>query len=181
MVAGGSSWLRRPSGDLVRRVADAALASDLVEPDLGAVVFHDLDLLDARLAVAIKANALVAVLRRCVERGAGLEAASWEEVALAVAAGCEPSRIVYDSPAKTRTEIGRALRAGVHVNADSLDELDRIIEVRAEHPESTATVGLRVNPAVGGGSIPATSVASPSSRATWTRVCPTTATRRSTS
>lgn len=177
MAAGGSSWLRRPSGDLVRRVADAALASDLVEPDLGAVVFHDLDLLDARLdeltaafpagtlhAVAIKANALVAVLRRCVERGAGLEAASWEEVALAVAAGCEPSRIVYDSPAKTRTEIGRALRAGVHVNADSLDELDRIIEVRAEHPESTATVGLRVNPAVGGGSIPATSVASPSSR-----------------
>ena len=108
-AAGGSSWLRRPSGDLVRRVADAALASDLVEPDLGAVVFHDLDLLDARLdeltaafpagtlhAVAIKANALVAVLRRCVERGAGLEAASWEEVALAVAAGCEPSPVGID-------------------------------------------------------------------------------------
>jgi diaminopimelate decarboxylase len=177
MAGGGSSWVRRPPGDLVRRVADTALASDLVAPDLGAVVFHDLDLLDARLdeltaafpdgtlhAVAIKANALVEVLRRCVERGAGLEAASWEEVALAVAAGCEPSRIVYDSPAKTRTEIGQALRRGVHVNADSLDELDRIIELRSEHPESTATVGLRVNPAVGGGSIPETSVASPSSR-----------------
>ena len=176
-VGRGSSWQRRPSGDLIRRVADAALASDLVQPDLGAVVLHDLDLLDARLdeltasfpsgtlhAVAIKANPLVEILRRCVERNAGLEAASWEEVALAVAAGCEPSRIVYDSPAKTRTEIARALELGVHVNADSVDELDRIIDVRAACPDSTATVGLRVNPAVGGGSIPATSVASPSSR-----------------
>jgi diaminopimelate decarboxylase len=159
MAVGDGSWLRRPSGDLVRRVAEAALCSDLVAPDVGAVVFHDLDLLDARLdelTAAFPDGTLHAI--------AILEAASWEEVALAFAAGCEPSRIVYDSPAKTRTEIARALEAGVHVNTDSLDELDRVIEVRAAYPDSTATVGLRVNPAVGGGSIPATSVASPSSR-----------------
>jgi diaminopimelate decarboxylase len=94
------------------------------------------------------------VLRRCVERGVGLEAASWEEVALAVAAGCEPSRIDYDSPAKTFTEIARALELGAHGNADSLDELDRIIDLRRDYPDSTATVALRVNPVVGGGSIP---------------------------
>ncbi|NHA66750.1 type III PLP-dependent enzyme domain-containing protein [Phycicoccus flavus] len=172
-----STWLERPSGALVRRVADAALASGLVGPDDGAVVLHDLDLLDARIAelraafpphavhtVAVKANPVLEILRACVAAGAGLEAASWEEVALSLAAGCPPERVVYDSPAKTRTDIARALAAGVHVNADSLDELDRVIEVREDHPDSTATVGLRVNPLVGGGSIPATSVASPSSR-----------------
>ena len=177
MTDPASSWLRRPPGHLVRRVADAALASGLVGPDDGAVVLHDLDLLEARIdelvaafpahavhTVAVKANPLVAVLRACVERGAGLEAASWEEVALALAAGCDPSRVVYDSPAKTVTEIRRSLEAGIHVNADSLDELDRIIEVRSGMEHSDATVGLRVNPAVGSGSIPATSVASPSSR-----------------
>ena len=172
-----SSWLERPSGALVRRVADAALAGDLVGTDEGAVVFHDLDLLDARIddlvaafpahavhTIAVKANPLVEILRACVERGAGLEAASWEEVALSLAAGCDPSRVVYDSPAKTRTEIRAALEAGIHINADSLDELDRIIEIRDPMVSCDATVGLRVNPAVGGGSIPATSVASPSSR-----------------
>jgi diaminopimelate decarboxylase len=171
------SWADRPSGGRIRRVADAATASGLVGPEDGAVVFHDLDLLDERLAelirafpantvhtVAVKANPVVEILRACVRAGAGLEAASWEEVALALAAGCEPARIAYDSPAKTRSEIERALSVGVHVNADSLDELDRIIEVRAGMPASTATVGLRVNPNVGGGSIPSTSVASPSSR-----------------
>jgi diaminopimelate decarboxylase len=176
-VTGVSSWLERPTGQVVARVADAALSGGLVGPDVGAVVFHDLDLLDTRIAelraafppsavhtVAVKANPLVEVLRACVEQGTGLEAASWEEVALALAAGCAPSRVVYDSPAKTRTEIGWALAAGIHVNADSLDELDRIIEVHAEMPTSTATVGLRVNPVVGSGSIESTSVASPSSR-----------------
>ncbi len=177
MSADGASWARRPSDDLVRRVAGVVLASDLVGPDDGAVVLHDLDLLDARLddlaaafpphalhAVAVKANPVIEILRECVARGAGLEAASWEEVALALAAGCEPSRVVYDSPAKTRPEIARALALGIHVNADSLDELDRIIEIRAGLPASGATVGLRVNPVVGSGSIPSTSVASPSSR-----------------
>ncbi|MBR7743503.1 hypothetical protein KC207_09405 [Phycicoccus sp. BSK3Z-2] len=172
-----SSWLERPSGESIRRVAEAALAEGLVGEDDGAVVLHDLDLLDTRLqeltgafpahavhTVAVKANPVVEILRACVDQGAGLEAASWEEVALAFAAGCAADRIVYDSPAKTRTEIRWALEAGIHVNADSLDELDRIIEIHATLATSSATVGLRVNPAVGSGSIPATSVASPSSR-----------------
>ncbi len=45
-------------------------------------------------ALAIKANPLVEVLRQAVECGAGLEAASWEEVQIARAAGCDPSGIV---------------------------------------------------------------------------------------
>ncbi len=141
-----------------------------------AVIFHDLGRLARRISllqtsfpeptlhtVAIKSNPLVAVLRRAVELGAGLEAASIEEVHLALAAGCPPRRIVFDSPAKTMNELEFALGQGVHVNADSLDELRRIDAVLASRGGG-GSVGLRVNPAVGAGSISSTSVAGSGSR-----------------
>ncbi|MEM6925648.1 MAG: diaminopimelate decarboxylase, partial [Myxococcota bacterium] len=132
-----------------------------------AVLFHDLDRLGSRIdelvgtfpddtlhAVAIKANPLVELLKVVVARGAGLEAASFEEVTLALAAGCAPDRIVYDSPAKTVAELDRALELGLWINADSPAELRRLAELGAPR---AARVGLRVNPGVGSGAIAATS------------------------
>ncbi|MBS2036389.1 diaminopimelate decarboxylase [bacterium] len=132
-----------------------------------AVIFHDLDVMHARLdrirnafpeahlhAVAIKANPVVGVLRSLVEAGAGLEAASWEEVSLALAAGCPPERIVFDSPAKTDWELEQALQLGVRLNADNLDELERLDRLQPTYP-----LGVRINPQVGAGSIAMTSVA----------------------
>lgn len=151
-----------------------------VEP---AVLFHDLGRMRARLvrlsgafppgtlhAVAIKANPLVEVLRAAVSCGAGLEAASLEEVRLALAAGCPPDRIVYDSPAKTREEIAEALATGVRINADGLDELERIADLVRPRPTAgpdaaarkaaaAGHIGLRINPQVGHGGIALTSVA----------------------
>lgn len=105
-------------------------------------------------AVAIKANPLVGVLRTLVEAGAGLEAASWEEVQLALSAGCPVSRIVFDSPAKTRDELEAALRLGIRINADNLEELQRLEELGP----GSSPIGLRVNPQVGEGAIAMTSV-----------------------
>ena len=131
-----------------------------------AVLIHDLDTMLSRLraiqeafpdnalhAVAIKANPVVGILKQIVQAGAGLEAASWEEVQLAVAAGCPADRIVYDSPAKTQDEVAWALQLGVRLNADNLEELDRI---QALEPKTG--VGARLNPQVGAGSIAMTSV-----------------------
>lgn len=170
-----SSWARRPTVGEIDAVITSARAADLLTSDDTAAIFHDLDLLEARLdelvaafpdhalhTIAIKANPLVEILRFAVERGGGLEAASFEEVMLAQAAGCPPERIVYDSPAKTAAELTDALALGVRINADSFDELDRIIAVRSD--TSTSVVGLRINPLVGDGSIPTTSVAEPGSR-----------------
>jgi diaminopimelate decarboxylase len=153
-------------GDVARVVA-AARARGLFSDAAPAVLFHDLGRMRARLrrvaaafpagtlhAVAIKANPLVEVLRALVAAGAGLEAASWEEVRLALAAGCPPERLVFDSPAKTRTELAEALRLGVHVNADNAAELERIAALGPR-----GGVGLRVNPQVGAGTIGLTSVA----------------------
>ncbi|MEM7158438.1 MAG: diaminopimelate decarboxylase [Myxococcota bacterium] len=149
-------------------------AQGWLDDDDPAVLVHDLSLLRARAeqlqqsfpaaslhAAAIKANPAVSILSVLVEAGMGMEAASWEEVELALAAGCTPDRIVLDSPAKTRADLRRALDRGVRLNLDNLDELDR---VAALEPGSDAHVGLRVNPAVGAGTIRSTSVADRGSR-----------------
>lgn len=151
-----------------------ATAAGLWTDDTRAAVFHDLDRLEGRLAeltaafpegalhaVAIKANPVVRLLRVLVEAGAGLEAASWEEVALAVAAGCPGDRIVFDSPAKTDAELRQALSLGVWLNADNADELARLEALGAP---GNARIGLRVNPQIGDGAIAFTSTVGRSSK-----------------
>ncbi len=153
---------RSPVTDVAKVLAHGAL-----DDGRKAAIFHDLDRLEGRLAdlqaafppdtlhaVAIKANPVVELLRIVVAAGAGLEAASWEEVALALAAGCSPERIVFDSPAKTDDELRRALELGVWLNADHAGELARLEALGAP---GRAKIGLRVNPQVGDGAIAFTS------------------------
>jgi diaminopimelate decarboxylase len=136
------------------------------------ILCHDLDRLRGRIAalqtafpsntlhtIAIKANPVVELLRCCVDCGVGLEAASLEEVHLALAAGCSPDKIIFDSPAKTTQEIDECLRRGIHLNVDNFSELARIEQQLALEP-STSTIGIRINPEVGVGTIQQTSVGS---------------------
>jgi len=96
-------------------------------------------------AVAIKSQPHTAVLRHVVRRGFGLEAATWEEVRLARAAGCPAERIVFDSPVKRPHEIAdcAAHGAGMLVNANTIEELPRL-----EPHAGRLRVGLRINPLV---------------------------------
>jgi diaminopimelate decarboxylase len=162
----------------------AARAAGLVGDEDTAAVFYDLARIKARArsvieafppgalhAAAVKANPLPSVLRRLGEWGMGLEAASLGELELACGAGVPPERIVFDSPAKTRVELARALRAGVHINADSFAEIDRLRELitggpgggpggaTGGGPGGGPRVGLRVNPQVGTGRFAYTSTA----------------------
>lgn len=95
-------------------------------------------------AVAIKTNSLPGVLEFIVENGCGLEAASYEEVELAIKAGCSPSKIVFDSPAKTIEEIQLCNKffQGLYLNVNSLSELKRTKEA------GNLKIGVRVNPLV---------------------------------
>ena len=162
----------------------AAEQAGLLGPRTRSLLVHDLQRMRERIAMlheafptgtlhalAIKANPLVEVLHEAVEAGAGLEAASMEEAQLALAAGCAPHRIVLDSPAKTAHEIEEALRLGISLNADNLEELARIGEHIAPHVdplrgsgEHEASIGLRVNPEVASGAISLTSVGSRGSK-----------------
>ncbi len=144
--------------------------------DASSAIFHNLELMRARIvelqasfpentlhAIAVKANPVVPLLREVVACGCGLEAASIEEVELALAAGCPPEKTVFDSPAKTVQEIRQALEAGLILNVDNFDELQRIAaELRTR--SSKSVVGLRINPQVGGGTISLTSVANVDSK-----------------
>jgi diaminopimelate decarboxylase len=127
-------------------------------PGEPAIIIHDLARVRAKFGavaaafpegalhtLAIKANPLIGVLRIAVAAGAGLEAASIEEVHLALRAGCPPERIVFDSPAKTVGELEAALRLGVRINADNFPEIERIAAL-LPHVASTSRIGLRINP-----------------------------------
>lgn len=103
---------------------------------------------DSLHAVAIKTNPHPKVLEHLVKKGFGLEAASIEEVHLAVKAGADFSKIVFDSPVKTHYEINYCNDnfPGLRINVNSLEELNRI----PEHPNFV--LGIRINPMIDAGS-----------------------------
>ncbi|MDF3301590.1 diaminopimelate decarboxylase [Streptomyces tropicalis] len=117
-------------------------------------------------AFAVKAAPLVPVLRLLHEEGVGAEVASPGELALARAAGVPAGRTVLDSPAKTAGELREALALGVAVNVDNPQELDRLDALVAGAPGAgpRPSVGIRVNPQIGAGSIAALSTATPTSK-----------------
>lgn len=127
-----------------------------------AVLYYSLADLDRRLAylsvefsgfaamhlVAIKSAPHPAILKRIVERGYGLEAASFEEVLMAVQAGAPAERIAYNSPVKTRHELARCVAElpGLRLNANCIEELERLPQ------DHGLAVGLRINPLIDPGS-----------------------------
>ena len=136
-----------------------------------AVIFYDLSLIEKKIAqlqklfpeqtihsAAIKANPLSKILEFIAEKGCGAEAASLPELFLAQEAGFSIDKILFDSPIKTLEELSYALKAEVHINTDSIDELERIALLKRKI-KSESTIGVRINPLVGIGKIKMTSVA----------------------
>src|SRR5699024_7464100 len=124
---------------------------------------------DVLHAVACKAVPLRSPLHGCAEAGAGSQAASAGEVDPAPDAGSAPEAIVFDPPARTWTELRRAVDLGVSINIDNSDELARLDTILAERrpgPASaevprpaSARIGIRINPQSGTGAIGSLSTA----------------------
>lgn len=168
------SWQERFDPAALPEVLRRARSAGLWRDDADALIGHDMGMMRRRLedlisafpqgtlhGLAIKANPLLGILREARQIGCGFEAASLGEVHLALAAGARPHEIVYDAPAKSRAELRAALELGVYLNADNLEEIRRIAELRGD---STSGVGLRVNPLTGAGAIGMTSVATKGSK-----------------
>lgn len=150
----------------------AAATATLFDDDEPLALVFDLDAFESTLdnliasfkggkwwlhTFAIKANPVFPMLKSVVAKGMGLECASWTEVEIALSTGCAPGKVVYDSPCKTRAEVVKALKAGVHINADNFEEVERVLEALLASP-SKSVVGVRVNPLLGDGSIKELSV-----------------------
>ena len=167
--------MNRLSSSHITSVLQDAVDGGLITDTDPWIIFHNLDMFREKLRVirkvfpsnslhtlAIKSNPLLRLLRIAVEEGFGLEAASFEEACLAIAADCPAERIFYDSPAKTTSELAQALELGISISVDNFDELSRIEQLIM--PGCQSKIGLRINPGVGAGEIQETSVATKNSK-----------------
>jgi diaminopimelate decarboxylase len=103
---------------------------------------------DALLCYAVKANSNLAILNLFARLGAGFDIVSGGELARVLAAGGDPSKVVFSGVGKSRDEMRIALQAGIHCfNVESASELEQLNEVAATLGVK-APISLRVNPDV---------------------------------
>jgi diaminopimelate decarboxylase len=97
---------------------------------------------------AVKANSSLAVLQIFAQAGCGFDIVSGGELERVLAAGADPSKVVFSGVGKTRAEMRQALAAGVMCfNVESEAELETLSSVAVQSGQ-TARISLRVNPDV---------------------------------
>ncbi len=107
--------------------------------------------LNATICYAMKANPSLAVVSTFAALGAGADVVSGGELAIALAAGVAPERIVFSGVGKTRDEMAQALAAGIgQFNVESEPELAVLSEV-AQARGQRAPIAIRVNPDIAAG------------------------------
>ncbi|MEW6678897.1 MAG: diaminopimelate decarboxylase [Pseudomonadota bacterium] len=100
------------------------------------------------ICYAVKANSSLGILNVFARLGAGFDIVSGGELARVLAAGGDPSKVVFSGVGKRAEEMRAALEAGIHCfNVESESELRRLNEV-AGALGRVAPVSLRVNPNV---------------------------------
>lgn len=151
------------------------LKQQVLTEDDSAYIVYDLDLLEKRFeelksafpsdtlhGIAIKSCPLPVMLSKQAKAGLGAEAASIEEVQIALSSGISSDKVIFDGPAKTKNEILFCIKNQIYINIDSFEELERVDDLLAGSTEFKA--GLRLNPGLGLGKIGDTSVAGKKSK-----------------
>ena len=101
-----------------------------------------------QICYAMKANPALGVIQVFAKAGCGFDIVSGGELERVLAAGAVPAKIIFSGVGKTRTEMRRALEAGIGCfNVESEPELDVLNEV-ALSIGKRAPVSIRVNPNV---------------------------------
>jgi diaminopimelate decarboxylase len=101
-----------------------------------------------KICYAVKANSNIAVLNLLSRLGSGFDIVSIGELERVLAAGGDPSKVVFSGVGKQAHEIQRALEVGIHCfNVESIPELARI-NAAAKTLGVVAPVSLRINPDV---------------------------------
>jgi diaminopimelate decarboxylase len=106
------------------------------------------DGLPTRVCFAVKANSNLAVLATLAHLGAGFDIVSAGELHRVLAAGGDPSTVVFSGVGKTSAEIRFALEKGIRgFNCESEPEIETISQI-AVSLNRTASIAIRVNPDV---------------------------------
>nr|CAB3462508.1 unnamed protein product [Digitaria exilis] len=96
---------------------------------------------------AVKANNNLPVLRLLRELGCGAVLVSGNELRLALHAGFDPTRCIFNGNGKTLEDLKLAAESGVFVNVDSEFDLENIVRA-ARATGKRVPVLLRINPDV---------------------------------
>ena len=100
------------------------------------------------ICYAVKANSNLAVLSILAKLGAGFDIVSGGELERVVAAGGDPSKVVFSGVSKKPEEMARALELGIHCfNLESAAELEVLNNVAGQRGQ-IAPISIRVNPDV---------------------------------
>ena len=99
-------------------------------------------MLNTKFFYASKALTNINILRYIKEIGCNIDCSSINEVKLALHAGFEPQLILYTSNGIAFDEIEEAVAAGVHINIDSLSNLEKF----GKKYGHTYPVGIRIRP-----------------------------------
>lgn len=100
-----------------------------------------------RVLYAAKANGNLAVFRILADLGAGADVFSAGELCLALAAGMQAEKLLFNGSSKSTADLALAVETGVKVSVDSLDEL-RQLNAAAAAAGKTVRIAFRVNPAI---------------------------------
>ncbi len=138
-----------PAADIAREVGTPCFVYSLAELRAR---FRDYDAgfegADHLVCYSVKANSNIAVLRALANEGSGFDVVSGGELKRVIAAGGDPSKVVFSGVGKQEWEIADALDAGILMfNVESPAELETINRVALERG-ARAPVALRVNPDV---------------------------------
>lgn len=98
--------------------------------------------IDAKFFFACKALTNISILKYIHSIGCGIDCSSINEVKLALHAGVPSDKILYTSNGISFEEIQEAVEAGVHVNIDSLSNLEKFGKKYGD----TYPVGIRLRP-----------------------------------
>lgn len=102
---------------------------------------------DTKFFYACKALTNIQVLKHIKSIGCNVDCSSINEVKLALLAGFEPGNVLYTSNGIDFTEIEEAQSLGVHINIDSLSNLEKF----GKKSGHSYPVGIRLRPNIMGG------------------------------
>src|SRR5690606_1846846 len=94
-----------------------------------------------KINYAVKALSNISILKLFNSLGAGLDTVSIQEVKLGLAAGVDPSRIIFTPNGVSLEEIEEVAEMGPQINIDNLSILEQF---GTKHPE--VPVCIRINP-----------------------------------
>ncbi len=98
---------------------------------------------NTNIAYSYKTNYIPRFCNAIHKKGGYAEVVSEMEMTLAKKIGVSPSNIYFNGPVKGKENIEALLLEDGHINMDSLEELNQVIEISNNHLDKKLNIGLR--------------------------------------